>query len=460
MSTSHPALVTLLAHLRTRPTASAAEIGAALGVSQPTVSRLIAAAGDQVARIGKARSARYAATRTIGRNGSAWPLYRLDGESKGKQLGVLQALHDGGYLFTAEVPCPAFFIGQYRDGHYPGLPWFIDDQRPQGFLGRAFARRVASETGANAVLDHWTADDYAIAILQYSADQPGDLVLGDAAYRRAVEQILAPTDAIDGMERERTYPRWADEVMAGGNPGSSAGGEQPKFTATLDDGGRLRPVIVKFSERADTDAARRWADLLRCEHIAGRVMRAHGLPAAHSRCIEADGRVFLESERFDRGPDLWRRGFVSLAALDADFYGHGRIAWWQFARQLHHDGWLTADDARQLRIASLFGELIGNSDMHLGNAALVLNCERPFALAPMYDMLPMLFRPGSGGEIVPRQLQISLPTPDLRAEWMIAAAAAQDFWAEVLACPQLTAGFVPIAQDALDKVTRAHQLLS
>jgi hypothetical protein len=30
----------------------------------------------------------------------------------------------------------------------PGLSWFLDDQRPQGFLGRAFARRVAEDIGA------------------------------------------------------------------------------------------------------------------------------------------------------------------------------------------------------------------------------------------------------------------------------------------------------------------------
>lgn len=460
MSTPHPQLVALLSHLRTRPSASAAEIGAALGVSQSTVSRLIATAGDLVARIGKARSARYAATRQIGRNGSVWALYRLDAESKGLQLGRLQALHDGGYLFTANMPCPAFFTGEFRDGLYPGLPWFIDDQRPQGFLGRTFARRVATEIGADAVLDHWTADDHAIAILQYSADQPGDLVLGDAAYRRALQQIFEPADVIAQTAREQAYPALADRVMAGGYPGSSAGGEQPKFTATVDDGGQLRPVIVKFSERSDSHAAQRWADLLRCEYLAGQVLQRYDIPAAHSQCIEADGRVFLESERFDRGPELWRRGFVSLAALDSDFYGHGRIPWWRFARQLQRDGWITGADARLLTISSLFGELIGNSDMHLGNAALILRQERPLALAPMYDMLPMQFRPGSGGEIIPRELDIRLPTPDLRDEWALAAAAAETFWTEVLSHPRITDGFRSIATQAREKVTRARQLLA
>lgn len=460
MNSPPATLATLLAYLRTQSSASAAEIGAALGVSQPTVSRLIAAAADQVARIGKARSTRYAATRQVGRSGSIWPLYRLDATSKGVRLGQLQALHDGGYLFIADMPCPAFFIGDFRDGRYPGLPWFIDDQRPQGFLGRAFARRIADDIHVDAVLDHWTPDDYAIAILQYGTDPPGNLVLGDVAYRRAVQQIFEPTHLIADEAREQAYLRLADEAMAGDAPGSSAGGEQPKFTVTLKSGEQVRAAIVKFSERADTDAARRWADLLRCEHIAGQVMRKHGLPAASSQRIEAGGRVFLESERFDRGPELWRRGFVSLAALDADFYGHGRIHWWRFAGQLQRDGWIGADDARLLVIASLFGELIGNTDMHLGNAALVLDIERPFALAPMYDMLPMLFRPGSGGEIVPRELEIRPPLPEQRAEWLAAAAAAEDFWSQVTACQQVTEGFRPIARQAWAKVARARELLA
>jgi hypothetical protein len=42
-----------------------------------------------------------------------------------------------------------------------------------------------------------------------------------------------------------------------------------------------------------------------------------------------------------------------------------------------------------------FGRLIANTDMHYGNAALIL-CERlPLQLGPVYDMLPMAYRPGA-----------------------------------------------------------------
>ena len=50
----------LLATLRAGRDTSSGELAGLLGVSQPTLSRLIAAAGDQVCRMGRARATRYA----------------------------------------------------------------------------------------------------------------------------------------------------------------------------------------------------------------------------------------------------------------------------------------------------------------------------------------------------------------------------------------------------------------
>jgi len=247
----------------------------------------------------------------------------------------------------------------------------------------------------------------------------------------------------------------ADAALAGEDIGSSAGGEQPKFTALLRDGSDVRAVIVKFSERTSTPAGQRWADLLHCEHLAGEVLREHGIAAAESEIVHADGRVFLQSTRFDRTPALGRRGLVSLAALDAAYYGHGRIDWWKFAPQLQRDGWLMADDARSLALRGWFGALIGNNDMHLGNASLVLTNARPLALAPSYDMLPMALRPASTGEVVPRVLDIVPPLPDQRDRWNEAAGLASLFWQRAQADNAMSATMRTIAAGQAHKLKAA-----
>ena len=431
---------------------TAIALAQALGVSQSTVSRLIAQAGERIVRIGRARASRYALTRDIARAGSRWPLYRIDASGTSDLLGELRALHGDGFHFEQERPLPAFLHGEFADGLFPGLPWFLDDQRPQGFLGRTFVRRVAADIGAPDDLNRWRADDIVLALLRHGEDEPGDLVLGEDALQRALQAMLAP-NAIAMPEHAARYPALADAALAGEDIGSSAGGEQPKFTALLRDDSGIHAVIVKFSERAGTPAAERWADLLRCEHLTGEVLRAHGIVAADSELLEADGRVFLQSTRFDRTSALGRRGLVSLAALDAAYYGHGRIDWWKFAPQLQRDGWIDADAARALAVRGWFGALIGNSDMHLGNASLVLADARPLALAPSYDMLPMAFRPASTGEVVVRTLDLPPPLPEQRAHWRDASRMAQDFWRQIADHAGISTDFRRIASEQADKLT-------
>lgn len=433
--------------LRLRSPQSAAELAAALEISQPTLSRLVASS-ERVIRIGNARAARYVLSREIARAGHAWPLYRIDAYGHAETLGELRAVHGDGFHFQSARPLPAFLGGDFANGLFPGLPWFLDDQRPQGFLGRTFARRVAADIGASEELTRWRPDDVVLALLRHGDDQPGDLVLGEPALQNALQHALVPEGAMPVAERQTRYPLLAEAVLRGENPGSSAGGEQPKFLATLhrDDG--FQPAIVKFSERGETPAALRWADLLRCEQIAGTVLNAHGQPAALGEIVEADGRTFLQSIRFDRTPVLGRHGLVSLSALDAAFYGHGRIDWWRFAPQLQRDGWIDAENARRLRILGWFGALIANNDMHLGNAALILADDRPLALAPAYDMLPMHFRPAASGEIVPREYAVILPTPEFREDWRVAATLALAFWRQVEDNPAISETFRRIAEGA------------
>ncbi|EQD43359.1 HipA domain protein, partial [mine drainage metagenome] len=129
----------LLAVLRQRSPQTAAQLMQALGVSQPALSRLIAA-DEQVLRIGRARASRYVLARAVGRAGWRWPLYCIDVAGRAHGLGELRALHADAFHFEPAQALPALLRGEFAQGLFPGLPWFMDDLRPQGFLGRGFAR--------------------------------------------------------------------------------------------------------------------------------------------------------------------------------------------------------------------------------------------------------------------------------------------------------------------------------
>ncbi len=485
-----PHLDALRRLLRRAPPPTAKVLADALGASQPTVSRALAALGDEVLRLGKARQARYALARPLGTTGTVgarWPLYRIDADGRAQALGELAAAGAEGYVLRPgdDRPLPALMHDEFALGWYDGLPWFLDDLRPQGFLGRAFARRVAPTLHLHDDPTRWSGDQVALALLAHGHDGPGDLVLGDTALQRALAGVVEPRDAITPDARATRYPELAQAALQGEAIGSSAGGEQPKFTVTLHDAPRARAgaspaarrarvtsehrstassgwraCIVKFSDRRSTPAGRRWADLLICESLAAAVLRDHGIDAARCDIVEAADRVFLEVERFDRTPTLGRRGLASLRALDAAFFGHGAIDWWRFAPQLERDGWITRDDAHRLRVLGLFGALIGNTDMHLGNVSLVLRDERPLALAPVYDMLPMRFAPTAGGEVVARDFVVTVPTPDILDAWREAARIAGVFWAQVQDEPSsISRGFRVIAKDALRRIDVVAQRL-
>jgi hypothetical protein len=291
--------------------------------------------------------------------------------------------------------------------------------RPQGFLGRHFARRHATllQVPENPTL--WTDDDALHALSLLGGDTPGNLILGEAACRAWLDQVQGHRQAPDAQgwaedELAEAYPRLAEQALAEGVVGSSAGGEFPKFTALRREA--AQHVLVKLSGSDGAPGTQRWADLLVCEHLAGQVLHDQlGIPAAASRLLMAAGRTFLEVARFDRHGLFGRSGLVSWAALDGAFFGTAGRPWGEAGRRLAERGWLCAQEAEQLTRLWHFGQLIGNSDMHDGNLSFQLktgttgsdetggsqvSSQRDVArlsprlrLAPVYDMLPMRWRP-------------------------------------------------------------------
>ncbi|WP_266158778.1 type II toxin-antitoxin system HipA family toxin YjjJ [Dyella silvatica] len=448
-----PELDRLLAILRLRRIATARELGEALGTSQPTVSRLLTGAGDRIVKIGRARSTRYAAVRDVRGLGHRWPLYRIDSHGRAHSFGHLVALHGDGCWLDAAQQTP-WLRDEFNDGLFPGLPWFLDDMRPQGFLGRLFAQHYARELGLGDDILRWDSDAVLAALLLRGEDAPGNFVLGEASLDRA---LRAPAQPIPSIARAQRYTAMADAILAGEQVGSFAAGEQPKFTACIETDGSPRHVIVKFSERVDANpVGRRWADLLIGEHLAGQVLAEHGEASAASELIWSDGRLCLQSDRFDRIGAHGRRGVISLAAW-SDAHDGVRDHWAAAAERMQQGGWLSVEAATQIQRLWWFGQMIGNTDMHFGNLAFFLDDTLPLTPSPSYDMLPMLYRPTSNGSLPSRHYQPPPPTPTTLPHWQQAVSWATVFWQRVAEHPELSADFRVIARDNRQQLIHLQQ---
>lgn len=420
----------LRANLRSLGPSSASALARHLGLSTPTVTAALARMGAEILPIARGRASRYALTREVGRAGRHWPLFRINPDGQPELLGELHALQGGWYLQAAR-PLPLFMHGEFAQGLYPDLPWFLQTLRPQGYLGRAFVQRFGAELDAPDDIARWQADDILIALLRYGHDLPGNLALGQSALDALL--LIREFTTIDSAPAQRyeSYPQRAASAEISGKPGSSAAGEQPKFTMTLEHSDhRIEPVIVKFARLdADNATARRWANLLICEQIASQLLNEHNINAALTEILDADECRFLQSTRFDRTPQGGRIGVMPLDALDAAYVGSDQRSWLFGAEPLHALGFVSSEDLAQVRLLDAFGRLIGNTDMHFGNLSFYGDADSVrIRLAPVYDMLPMHYRPGAGGSV--RDEDFALPAPDLRnvQTWSQASDMAQLFW--------------------------------
>jgi hypothetical protein len=440
----------MLPLLQRRGRMQAGELLVAVDVSRATLMRAVRAAGDQLVVLGQARRTTYAARRLLRGSAAPLPLYRVDRQGEVHAVGQLH-LTEPAFSSAVEFTGDTGWLldGNPKEAWFDGLPYPLYDMRPQGFVGRNFARQHSQLLQVDENPERWSDDDIVHALSLLGDDVSGDLVVGEPACRRFLDRVArfragTPPDAIADDDIATAYPLLAEQAMAGGVAGSSAGGEFPKFTALRRDSatGELRQVLVKFSGSDDGAGTRRWADLLACEHLALQTLRDDlGLPVAESAWHRADGRVFLELTRFDRHGLFGRSALLSWATLNAGLFGVGNLAWGDVGRLLVGRGWLTdGDDAARLDRLACFGQLIANSDMHDGNLSFE-PAPAGVRLAPVYDMLPMRYAPRPGLELPTPDFSPRLPMPAQRDAWQAAARAALRFWQSAEGDGRISDGF-------------------
>lgn len=390
----------------------AAELRERLGVSRATLMRMVRDAGPDLVRIGRGRATEYGLVQRWPYLDSAhFPLFRITAAGAAVSAGELTTL-----AARQSVWMPA---GRLSDG----LPVELADARPSGFLGHLFAATHA-DLRLPARLADWSDHHILIAMSRRGEDLPGNLIVGEESFAR--------WQAPGGVASTRDeYPALANATIAGHPPGSSAGGERPKFGVLVDG----RHMLVKFAARGGTTdvVARRWCDLLILESVALDVVGSSGISAARTTVIDTPSHWFLESERFDRVGDRGRRGVLSLAAL----HGDPRDSWARAATSLNRAGRLSDDDARRLRWLDAFGACIGNTDRHQYNV-LFFTEEDPPRLAPVFDQVSMLYAPTADGQAPPRVLAVPPVTSDTLDVWDEARDAARRFWGRGSEDPRLS----------------------
>ena len=392
---------TVLTELR-RGVLGATDLRERLGVSPATLMRWLREGGADVAQIGRARATRYGLRQSWpGLDTPRFPLFRITESGTPESAGELLTLAAHQTVWMPE--------GAVSDG----LPTELADARPSGFLGRHFAASHPDLRLPPRLAD-WSDHHILIAMSRRGEDLPGNLIVGDESFAR-LQALALPA------RTRNDYPALAEATIAGHPPGSSAGGERPKFGAFVDG----RHVLVKFAVHgaAGDVVARRWCDLLVLEALALDVVSSRGLSVARTEIVDTASHYFLESERFDRVGMRGRIAVLTLAAAHDD----PADPWARAAVLLKSAGRLSDEDARRLRWLDAFGALIANTDRHPYNVVFFPE-GATLRLAPAFDQVSMLYAPTADGQVAPRVFALPHVTSDTLDVWDDARTAAREFW--------------------------------
>ncbi len=98
------------------------------------------------------------------------PIYRINEEGKIKLLGKLTPVYPAGFVMEQVDN-----VNRYSEG----LPWWLFDMRPQGYLGRAYAATYSAELDLPHNPDSWSDTDIIRALIAHGHDAVGNLLIGN-----------------------------------------------------------------------------------------------------------------------------------------------------------------------------------------------------------------------------------------------------------------------------------------
>lgn len=279
----------------------------------------------------------------------------------------------------------------------PELPVVEGRQRPRAGLAvagvlrdagpDAWGQRVVMRSLLGQARDRDPAEVGLLTyLLRSGSDRAGALDFQERAdeyvartHDATLEQLL---HAADEVQRGNVVPAPLAAALAAG---SSIGGARPKVT--LVDG--VRHLVAKFSALSDT------SPVMRAEAAAMDLARRAGLEVAPTELVQVAGRDVLLVERFDRGRDGVRCGFVSaLTMLQLDEMTARYASYVDLADTLRAHAVDRREALRELYGRLVLNVLVGNTDDHARNHAAFVVAGDRVRLTPAYDICP---QPRAGG---------------------------------------------------------------
>jgi hypothetical protein len=400
--------------LRLKGPLSVRELRSLIKLSQPQISRYLKLLEPEVLKIGKGKNTKYVHIRSIPNAGDQLPVYQIQENGSLLHKGTLHPIQPKGFYWKDVC------LGLERV--YEDLPYFLNDLSPSGYLGRLIPR-MYPEWKFPEDVRLWSADSTLRYLVNFGIDTIGNYIIGDTAAQKFLKQTIEDLKSDGKNNAIEAYELLAKQTESIGIPGSSAGGEHPKFLTRRPDD--HIPVLVKFMKNTSSNVTKRRIDLLYAEHLASILFRDrhHG---CRTRVLRGKEYTFLEVERFDRIGTFGRKGTISLYTLDAEFIGSGEN-WISVGQKLHKKKIIPKDTLREIAFREYFGHLIGNTDMHGGNITFYFEDERVQGIAPLYDMLPMKYAPVQE-QLTGNQISISPPLPGDIEIWKESRELALKFW--------------------------------
>jgi serine/threonine-protein kinase HipA len=301
-----------------------------------------------------------------------------------------------GGVSTTFVYDPAYLAN--REGHdlEPAMPrrsgQQYTDALPRSFAdcapdrwGRSLIdkRRRALQGQAPQRLPSATEIDYLLGVSDLTRQGALRFTVGDGPFLDpqdavpklvSLPRLLAAADEVESKDTQDDLAAVKALLDAGSG---SLGGARPKASVRGNDGALL---IAKFPHRDDE-----W-DVMAWEKTALDLAESAGLRVPRRRLTKVGARNVLLIDRFDRGPQGTRRGYISamtlLEARDGDERDYVDIA-----EGLSENGAQVNDDLAELFSRVAFNVAIHNTDDHLRNHGF-LRSPGGWSLSPVFDVNP------------------------------------------------------------------------